>query len=322
MAIFRQDHSKFRSPRVASDHFSADKHHGRVSDRVGSHRVIECQICQFRHILPLPTDEELKKFYAQQYYNNEKTNYFADAEEDLEWWMLTYNNQYQLLERQTRGRKLLDIGSGPGYFLKCGQERGWDTVGLEPSNAAFAYSRKLGVTVINDFFPSQQIERLGQFDVVCLASVLEHSPNPRKLLAEIKRVLKINGLIFVLSPNDYNPLQAVLRSRLNYPPWWVVPAHHYNYFDFSSIKRLLAASGYEILETNATYPMEFFLLSGRKYIGNRRVGRKCHRERKEFESQLFRSDPELLNSLYNNLAKLGIGREFVVVARNGQTRNR
>lgn len=42
-------------------------------------------------------------------------------------------------------RRILDIGCGPGFFLKFGKERSWKTFGIEPSikAALFAQSRKV-----------------------------------------------------------------------------------------------------------------------------------------------------------------------------------
>ena len=65
-------------------------------------------------------DEELEKLYEKEFYSSAKPKYFIHYEEDLPWWMATYRNYYSLLARHTTGRRLLDIGSGPGYFLKCG----------------------------------------------------------------------------------------------------------------------------------------------------------------------------------------------------------
>ena len=55
-------------------------------------------------------------------------------EEDRDWWMLRYRHYYELLEAHAPGTgALLDIGSGPGFFLEAGAARGWDVLGFEPS---------------------------------------------------------------------------------------------------------------------------------------------------------------------------------------------
>ena len=127
-------------------------HYGPVLVTVDGHDVIECEACGFRHIDPLFTTEQLKKFYEREFYQSERPDYFQRMEADREWWMLRYRHYYELLEARVRGRRILDIGSGPGYFLDAGRERGWQVVGFEPSLAAADYARARGLTVVNDFF--------------------------------------------------------------------------------------------------------------------------------------------------------------------------
>lgn len=290
------------------------KHIGPLLDKVDNYDVIDCLSCKFIHIFPIPTEKELAKLYTDQFYSHEKPQYFSDAEEDFEWWMLTYENYYRIFEKNTKGRKILDIGSGPGYFLKCGADRGWKVLGFEPSKQAYDYSKKLGVSVVNDFYTAKKIEKYGKFDVVFLSLVLEHLPDPISLLQEVKKALKLNGILCILSPNDYNPLQKILKDDLGFKPWWVVPLQHINYFNFKSVKSFLKRGGFKIKDLYGTFPMEYFLLSGDNYVGNSTLGRQMHRKRKEFEINLHRNNPKLLNSLYSQFAKVSIGREFIILA--------
>ena len=291
------------------------EHYGEVIDSKEGFEVIECETCGFKHVIPIPTPEELDKFYKEEFYSTEKPKYFKDTEEDLEWWEMTYRNYYQLFEKYCPkgSRRLLEIGSGPGYFLKCGKELGWDVFGFEPSKQAYEYSQKFGVKVVNDFFSGRNADKYGKFDVVYMNTVIEHLPDPISLIKSVKNVLNPNGIICVVAPNDYNPLQNILRNNLGYKPWWVVPRHHINYFNFKSIKKLLEMLGFKIVESTGTFPMEFFLLSGDNYVGNDELGRKCHFNRKTFEGNMYKYGSKQLNIIYKLLADKGMGREFVII---------
>lgn len=293
------------------------EHYGEVIDSKDGFDVIECETCGFKHVIPIPTPEELEKLYKEEFYSTEKPKYFKDTEEDLEWWEMTYRNYYQMFEKycQKGNRRLLEIGSGPGYFLKCGKELGWDVLGFEPSKQAYEYSQKFGVKVVNEFFNERNADKYGKFNIVYMNTVIEHLPDPISLIKIAKSVLNPNGFICIISPNDYNPLQNILRNNLGYEPWWVAPPQHINYFDFKSIKKLLERLGFEIVESTGTFPMEFFLLSGDNYVGNDELGRKCHFKRKIFEKNMYKHGREYLNSIYKSLANNYIGREFVVIGR-------
>lgn len=291
------------------------KHFGKTLDKKDGVRVIDCRSCGFAHVSPLPSDAELKQFYEQEFYQHERPNYFTETKEDLPWWMATYRNYYELLERRAKGRTLLDIGSGPGHFLACGKKRGWKTVGIEPSTPAARYSEKRGLTTVNDFFSYDRAKNLGTFDVVHAAMVLEHVPDPIGFITDMKKMLKKGGRIAIFCPNDYNPLQRILREEHGFKPWWVVPKHHLNYFTIESMKRLLAHLGFTIEDVIASYPLETFLLAGKNYVGNHAIGRACHAKRKTFELTLYKKDPAILNDLYTGLAAAGIGREFMIIAK-------
>lgn len=291
------------------------KHTGQILDKKEGVKVIDCRSCGFVHVSPIPTEKELKKFYEQEFYEHEKPNYFTETKEDLPWWMATYDNYYRLLEKRTDGRTLLDIGSGPGHFLACGKKRGWKTIGIEPSAMAADYSNKRGLATITDFFAYDRAKQLGAFDVVHAALVLEHVPDPTSFILDMKKMLKKGGHIAIFCPNDYNPLQTILRKERGFKPWWVVPKHHLNYFNPQSMKKLLEKLGFVIEETLGTFPLETFLLAGKNYVGNHVVGRACHKERKDFELLLYKKNSDILNDLYAGLAAAGIGREFMIIAR-------
>lgn len=291
------------------------KHFGDTLDKKEGVQVIDCHPCGFAHVSPLPSEKELKQFYEQEFYQHERPNYFTETKEDLPWWMATYNNYYKLLERRAKGRALLDIGSGPGHFLSCGEKRGWKAVGIEPSASAARYSTRRGFTTVNDFFSYDRAKNLGTFDVVHAAMVLEHVPDPIGFIEDMKKMLKKGGHVAIFCPNDYNPLQKILRAERGFAPWWVVPKHHLNYFTVESMKRLLSRLGFTIEDVLGTYPLETFLLVGKNYVGDHAVGRVCHGKRKAFEMMLYKNDPGTLNDLYAGLAAAGIGREFMIIAK-------
>ena len=290
-------------------------HHGRTIVSIDGHDVIECAVCGFCHSDPLVSDEDLKKFYGGTFYE-ECSEYFRYAEEDKEWAMLRYGYYFEKLESLTEGRRLLDIGSGPGYFLEAARERGWQVLGFEPSTIAAQYTSARGIPVINDFYSAGKAQDLGKFDVISLNLVLEHLRDPISLIDDAKRILAPGGLLFVTVPNDFNPLQMQLWQDHGFAPWWVVPKHHLNYFNPGSLKRLFASRNMETVHQETSYPMELFLLEGRNYVGNFPLGRECHKQRKAFEIALLRSNLPLMHAVSRTWSEQSIGRECIIIGRN------
>lgn len=294
------------------------QHNGVVLDHVNEFDVIECGPCGYKHIVPIPTQDELEQVYREDYYSQEKPLYLEEHQEDLDWWNLVYDERYDYLESHLSGesRRILDVGSGPGYFLLRGKSRGWEAVGIEPSKHASAHSRELGLDIRSGFLCEDMVESLGMFDVVYLHEVLEHIPHPASLLSIITQVLKPGGILCVIVPNDYNPLQRALRTTMNFEPWWLAPPHHINYFDHASLLSLLEKQGFDILFRSSTFPIELFLLMGMNYVGDSTVGRMVHGQRKTMEMNLAKIGcAELKRTTYQTFAHQGMGREAVIYAR-------
>ena len=239
-------------------------------------------------------------------------------EEDLDWWNINYDQRYDILEDNLEKKgSILDIGSGTGYFLKRGVDRGWDCTGFEPSKIASQYSRQtLGLNVINDFFNEESVRDIGLFDAIHMSQVLEHIPNPKELLHNSWAKLRENGILCISVPNDYNPFQLILRDSMGYPAWWESPPHHLNYFNMESLKKLMIDCRFKPIKSTVTFPIDIFLIMGKNYIDDDDLGRKCHNMRMEFEKQLHKAGKiNLKNNLYDSFSELGIGRELIVFGR-------
>ena len=293
-------------------------HEGPVVTSANGFDVIDCQHCEFKHIVAIPTEEELEKTYRHDYYTQEKPLYIERYRQDLEWWDMVYTRRYETLERHLPAsrRRLLEIGSGPGFFLLNGKRRGWEVKGIEPSLQAAEHSRELGLDIENTFFSEQTAAHLGSFDAINMSEVLEHIPNPAALLDLVHRQLNPEGIVCIAVPNDFNPFQIVLRDHLGFKPWWVAPPHHVNYFDFTSLSKLVEKHGFEVVHEEATFPIDMFLLMGDNYVGNDALGRACHSKRMRFEKTLANAGfGSVLDGLYSALARQGLGREVVLFAR-------
>ena len=292
-------------------------HKGFVLDSVKDFDVIECETCGFKHIVPIPNEEELDKFYRTRYYTEIKPDYAELHRRDAEWWGMVYNERYGRFEKHLKyvGR-ILDVGCGPGFFLKVGQGRGWNGVGIEPSLQAANYAQSLGLKVVVDSFNHCIQKDLGLFDVIQINQVIEHLPSPIKAVDICFDMLRPGGLLCIIAANDYNPFQQILRKYLDFEPWWIVPPEHINYFGPDSLEKLLVSRGFEFVSLTATFPIDMFLLMGDNYVGNADVGRACHARRKNFEFALTRSGyAELKVQLYEAFSRLNIGREVEIIVR-------
>lgn len=301
---------------MSMENHSWRNHSGNIIDSVQDFDVIECKICNFKHIIPIPTSKELDLFYKKKFYGKIKPDYIKEHEKDLEWWDLVHKERYQKFEKylKTKSRKILEIGCGPGFFLKLGKELGWEVRGIEPSVQASEYGKNMGLSIITGELNSQNLKGLGKFDVIYLEGVMEHLPDPAKAVKMCYKILKPGGLFCTIVANDYNPLQNILRETMDFAPWWILPSEHINYFEKKSLKKLMKKSGFEEIHSTVTFPMEIFLLMGENYVKNKKVGEKCHSWRKKMEFSFENSSSsEIKRKIYDSLYKLNLGRQLDVI---------
>ena len=294
----------------------SQSHVGAVLDVVNGIEIIDCTDCKFKHAL---ITEDSPDVYSSHYYESEKPNYISSNESESEWWDLTYGERISKIDSLAGypTKNWIDIGTGPGLFLDALKVRNRIATGIEPSIQAFNHAISKKYNVINAFFDSTLASQLGEFDAGHLSEVLEHIPNPQDFLRIVKSVIKPGGFLCIVVPNDYNPIQKIFIENSGEVKWWLAPPFHLNYFDKISLENLILRSGFEVVHSTVMFPIDFFLLMGDVYIGNDEIGKAAHERRKRFEHSFKSADSlDVMHSIYDALASIGIGRELVIFAKN------
>ena len=144
---------------------------------------MDCKFCNFVHIFPIPTDEELLTMYKKEFFQHLKPNDIKKDESELNYWNITYDEKLDILEKYliSKTKSILDIGCGAGFFLKRAMNEGWKVTGIEPSDEAANYANSLGIKVRKEFFQNTQFNELEKFDSIHMRLVLEHSSPPQKM---------------------------------------------------------------------------------------------------------------------------------------------
>ncbi len=105
------------------------------------------------------------------------------------------------------GCRVLDVGCGGGILAEGLAEAGSQVVGLDPGEQAIQAARvHLQVSQLPiEYRQGTVADLLGTedatFDVITCLEVLEHVPEPGKLLKECTRLLKPGGVLFVATLN-------------------------------------------------------------------------------------------------------------------------
>ena len=115
--------------------------------------------------------------------------------------------------------RVLEVGSGSGFFLKQLKNAGINATGLELNSHAVKEGQSKGLNIINQLLDEHVKENNGKYDVVCSYQVLEHIYDVRGYFENALRALKPGGKIIIGVPNN-NPFifKHDIYHTLNLPP--------------------------------------------------------------------------------------------------------
>jgi 2-polyprenyl-3-methyl-5-hydroxy-6-metoxy-1,4-benzoquinol methylase len=229
-------------------------------------QLVQCNRCGLQYLTPrLRSDVVIEGYSA----GSDETFVSQVAGRER-----TFAKSLEHIERHfpQRGR-LLDVGTAGGSFMAVAHKAGWEVAGCEPNLWLCEWgNRQYGLeiapgTIFDMKLPSDA------FDVVTLWDVLEHTPDPKGVLEECRRVLKTGGLLVVNYP-DIGSLVARTMGRR----WVFLLSVHLYYFTVPSLTTMLKSIGFDVLTKRRHWQsLEFgyILFRMEAYLGPvARLGRK------------------------------------------------
>jgi len=141
---------------------------------------------------------------------------------------------YECAGQLAKGKTVLDVGCGTGYGTHTLSLRGAKAVyGVDREPDAIAYSKR---KYAGESVQFRQMDALDitypndSFDVVVCIEVLQQLADPHKSLAQIRRVLKRGGVLFLTAPNKEILSPASGRTSCKY---------HVHEFTFEELEEAL-----------------------------------------------------------------------------------
>ena len=141
---------------------------------------------------------------------------------------------------------LLDIGCAYGPFLAAAKEEGFSPIGIDPAEDAVRYvQQELGLPAMQGFFPDILVtphSLTSSFDAVTLWFVIEHFKDCAAVLAEIKRILKPNGILAFSTPS----FSGVSGRKSLFNFLFASPADHYTIWSPKMCGKALDLAGFKV----------------------------------------------------------------------------
>jgi 2-polyprenyl-3-methyl-5-hydroxy-6-metoxy-1,4-benzoquinol methylase len=198
-----------------------------------------CRSCGLVYQHPQPVFEDLKKRYGDAYFDYELTN--DENFFNLMRLGLGDIGFFDIPDEEWGDRSFLDVGCATGLLVKHMQDRGWKSEGVEICRESAEYGiRNRGVkislgTLEEQSYPSES------FAVVHFSHVIEHVPDPKGMLAEVRRILRKDGMAVITTPNVLG-----FQARLFGKDWRSAIADHLTLFSKATLGRMFDQAGLRV----------------------------------------------------------------------------
>ena len=186
--------------------------------------LVKCEHCGFVFSSKIPAEKEILEHYE----GYGRNDYLSPVT------IKRYNELLDVFEKYRRTNKILDVGSGIGYFLDEAKKRGWEVYGTEITDKAIEICQQKGIKMYKGKLADVGLDE-NAFDVVTSFEVIEHINNPRQELEIIYKLLRKGGVFYFTTPN-FNAVERFLlgsRYSIIYYP------EHLSYYTSKTIDALM-----------------------------------------------------------------------------------
>ena len=222
--------------------------------KVDGFNIVKCKNCNLVYVNPRLKFSQLEEIYNKTYFRNLPfknpkyklygyETYLLEKKEIVD----TFKKRLNVIEKYKKPGKLLDVGCAFGFFLELASKRGWEAQGTELSKDAVDYTKKNKQQVFNGTLENADYKK-ESFDVITMFDVIEHVPDPKKTIMQIRGLLKPKGIIAVTTPNIGSLPAKILGRR-----WEEIKRvrEHIYFFSDKTFKRLLESTGFSVLKTES-----------------------------------------------------------------------
>jgi len=241
--------------------------HSKVCSERGAIGVAVCNDCKLIYTNPMVKEPE-KNYWG------DENKYFAEARLIFEGKAKSHRDPNYLtdlreIEKIKPSGNFLDIGTNMGMFLRNTRGRKWNVSGVDPSPALSAMARKYFGLDVKTCYLHEAGFKDEHFDVVTMTDVFEHISEPKKMLADVKKVLKNDGILFIKVPNGkYNILKFWLAKATGKTKDYDIfdSYEHVTHFTHNTLKKMLGECGFKLKKIYIGRPIQ--LPAWHKYVGH------------------------------------------------------
>jgi len=229
-----------------------------VGEDFAGKQIYKCEHCDYV-MTPSATAEAASELYDDpEYFDGWGCNMDFDYDR-FEPAVHRQVEQYlNLIKQHTRGKTLLDVGTGSGLLPHLARQFGYEVEGTDLSkHVSEVLPDKAGFLVHQGTIEEIQFNR--NYDVVTMLHVLEHTTNPLSTVNRAREILNDGGYVLVVVPNyksvDTRIKGLMSRLKLKRRPYKHLALGHHNYvFSIQSLTTLGRVANLQIVHRGTMQP--------------------------------------------------------------------
>lgn len=193
-----------------------------------------------------------------------------------------------VLNYNPKAKKITEIGAGGCFILNQLKEQDFAVQAIDPSPISVESGRKLGIEVIEEFYPCDKHNILS--DLIFHYDVLEHIENPVTFLNNNYDDLEEGGIVVIAVPD--------CTEYIKYGDISMILHEHINYFDEHSLKNVVQASKLNFLSIKkSNYGKVLYCIARKEKNSNPNTLSPDNRKFELFKKNLLSLKDNILNHI-------------------------
>ena len=181
--------------------------------------IASCQKCGLVQLEDIPTEQELLNFYKSKYRLQYKKQERPRPKDIYRAGILAISRLKKIIPFIKKNKRLLDIGSGGEEFTYLASRVGADAYGIDPSSGYLEFGKNHYAINIEQKQISQ-LEDTHSYHMVTMFHVLEHLPDPLKVIRKVHQLLVVGGYFVIVVPNleskRTSPFNHFFKAHISY----------------------------------------------------------------------------------------------------------
>lgn len=220
--------------------------------------LCRCAVCGFLFTQGFPAEAEIGRYYETPDYishSDTKKGLMNRVYHAVRYYMLKRKARLVMAEAHRTSGRLLDIGTGTGYFVDTMKRCGWHVEAVEKNERAREFARThFGLEVEPETALADK--KPGSFEVITLWHVMEHLEHLNEVWETLHALLGDKGVLIVAVPNCSS------YDARKYGAYWAaydVPRHLWH-FTPNTMQQFGAKHGF-VLSAHHPMPFDAFYVS-------------------------------------------------------------